>query len=281
MFTTPCWKGLPNLRPDLEREQRQRLARQFARVYCVAAYRNAEMIEKTIRSEGFDCDYSRSGWVQGQDALGQEGLEASVKMAVETGFTDWTSIGPEEVLERSGMRVDHPAGYSRAAASWHPAKWVWCLLGAALEKPSVELMTRTRVTGVEDEGELYRVSTTRGSLLARNVVYATESYTPRIYPPLHDCILPMQQQAASGDGGPENMKPHVGISGSWYFRRTLRPPGPLRFGRPPCPRSRRQGRNRPSRFLSRFVAAEMKKQFGPYRLRMANEWSGTVSYTPG
>ena len=73
-------EGLPNRRPDLEREQRQRLARQFARVYCVAAYRNAEMIEKTIRSEGFDCDYSRSGWVQGQDALGQEGLEASVKM---------------------------------------------------------------------------------------------------------------------------------------------------------------------------------------------------------
>ena len=92
---------LPSLRPDLNRDQRRRLARQFAGVYCQAAYRNADMIEKTILSEGFDCDYSRSGWVQGQDALGQAGLEASVKMAVETGFTDWTHIGPEEVAERS------------------------------------------------------------------------------------------------------------------------------------------------------------------------------------
>ena len=150
---------LPSLRPDLNRDQQRRLARQFAGVYCQAAYRNADMIEKTILSEGFDCDYSRSGWVQGQDALGQAGLEASVKMAVETGFTDWTSIGPEEVAERSGMQVNHAAGFSRAAASWHPAKWVWCLLGAALSKPSVALLTRTRVTGVEDEGERYRVST--------------------------------------------------------------------------------------------------------------------------
>ena len=270
---------LPSLRPDLNRDQWRRLARQFAGVYCQAAYRNADMIEETILSEGFDCDYSRSGWVQGQDALGQAGLEASVKMAVETGFTDWTSIGPEEVAERSGMQVNHAAGFSRAAASWHPAKWVWCLLGAALSKPSVALLTRTRVTGVEDEGERYRVSTPRGSLLTRHLVYATESYTPKIYPPLHDCILPMQQQAASGDGGPDNMKPHVGISGSWYFagrygRRVL-----FGSGGPRVP-DREAGRNQPSRFLTRFVAAEMKKQFGAFRLRMANEWSGTVSYTP-
>ena len=33
----------------------------------------------------------------------------------------------------------------------------------------------------------------------------------------HDAILPMQEQAACGDGGPEAMKPRVGISGTWYF----------------------------------------------------------------
>ncbi len=123
--------GLPSLRPDLNEDQRRRLARQFARVYCQAAYRNADLIEKTIESEGFDCDYSRSGWVQAQDAAGQAALEESVKMAVESGFTDWVSITSEEVRERSGMHVEHRAGFSRAAASWHPAKWVWCLLGAA------------------------------------------------------------------------------------------------------------------------------------------------------
>ena len=40
------------------------------------------------------------------------------------------------------------------------------------------------------------------------------------------------------------------------------------------------GRNKPSRFLTRFAAAEMRKHFGPYNLDLDNEWSGTVGYTP-
>lgn len=272
-------EGLQRLRPDLDLDQRLRLARQFARVYCQSTYRNADMIEKTILREGFDCDYSRSGWVQGLDVEGQVGLEESVMMAVESGFTDWTSISPEEVAERSGMKTDYPAGFSRAAASWHPAKWVWCLLGAALKKPSVALLTRTRVVGIQDQGERYQVSTSRGALLTRHLVYATESYTPIIHPPLHNCILPTQQQAASGYGGPENMKPHVGISGSWYFAGRYGRQVLFGSGGPRVP-DREAGRNQPSRFLTRFVAAQMKKQFGPYRLHMANEWSGTVGYTP-
>ncbi|MDP7349352.1 MAG: hypothetical protein QF735_14005, partial [Phycisphaeraceae bacterium] len=40
------------------------------------------------------------------------------------------------------------------------------------------------------------------------------------------------------------------------------------------------GRNRPSRFLTKLIAGEMKRNFGAYRLDMTNEWSGTVGYTP-
>lgn len=273
--------SLGQLRSDLTNNQRQQLAEQFARVYCQAAYRNADLIEKTIQEEGFDCDYSRSGWVQAQDPddpKGQQALKDSVQMAAKSGFTDWVSISPDEVMERSGMQVDLDAGCSLAAASWHPAKWVWCLLARALKQPTVGLFTRTRVLSVHDEGEHYRVVTQRGSLLTRHLVYATESYSPKLNPQLHDVILPMQQQAASGDGGPKAMKPHVGISASWYFagRYGLR----VLFGsggaRVP---DREAGRNKPSRFLTQFVAAQMKRHYGPYRLRMANEWSGTVGYT--
>ena len=271
--------GLTHLRPDLDDKQRLQLSRQFAHVYCRAAYRNADLIEKTIQSEGFDCDYARAGWVQAQDSEGSSALEESVKMATESGFVDWTSIEPREVEEKTGMHVEQKAGFSKAAASWHPAKWVWCLLGVALRQPTVGLFTRTRVLGVEDEGEHYRVSTQRGSLLTRHVVYATESYTPRLAAQLHDVILPMQQQAASGDGGPETMKPHVGISGSWYFAGRYGPRVLFGSGGARVP-DREAGRNRPSRFLTQFVAAEMKRHFGSYRLRMKNEWSGTVGYTP-
>ena len=270
---------LPRARPDLDPDACDQLARQFAATYCRAAYRNADLIEQTIREEGFDCGYERAGWVQAREPQHQEALRESVEMAEETGFTDWTRITPAEALENSGMQLPCDAGFSRAAASWHPARWVWCLLQSALKAPSVELFTRTRVTRVEDQGEHYLVHTGRGPIRARHVVYATESYTPMLLRQFHDLILPMQEQAASGEGGPETMKPHIGISGSWFFAGRYDERVLFGSGGSHLP-DHQAGRNRPSRFLTKYLAREMKQCFGPYQLHMANEWSGTVGYTP-
>ncbi|MBN81235.1 MAG: hypothetical protein CMJ70_13960 [Planctomycetaceae bacterium] len=271
--------NLNRVRHDLTDSQRLQLARQFADRYCRAAYRNAELIEKTIMAESFECDYARAGWVQARTAAEQSSLAESIALATENGYHDWTSITPQEVLKKTGMRVQHNAGFSIAAASWHPAKWVWCLLQTALQVPQVSLYTRTRVTALTDEGPAYRVETTRGTVTARHVVLATESYTPALQAMFHDAILPMQEQAASGDGGPAEMQPHVGISGTWWFagrygKRVLFGSGGSRV------RDREAGRNRPSRFLTKFIAGEMKQSYGPFQLELQNEWSGTVGYTP-
>ena len=272
-------QNLDRVRPDLTGPERLRLAEQFADRYCRAAYRNADLIEETIRRESFECDYARAGWVQRRGAAEQEALSESVRLATTSGHADWTSIAPEEVLTRTGMRVQHNAGFSVAAASWHPAKWVWCLLENALQNGGVQLFTRTRVKGLTDTGDDYRVETSRGTVAARHVVLATESYTPALQGAFHDAILPIQEQAASGEGGPAAMRPHVGISGAWWFagrygQRVLFGSGGSRV------RDNEAGRNRPSRFLTKFIGGEMKASYGPYQLELQNEWSGTVGYTP-
>jgi len=272
-------KTLPKQRPDLDEESRNRLSYQFATIYSRAAYRNAALIEQTIREEGFACDYMRKGWVQARQDHEQEALDDSIRMGKEAGFHDWTKISAEEAFRLSGMNLQNPAGFSREAASWHPAKWVWCLFGRALSADTVRLYTRTRVATVVPAEDHYVVKTSRGPIRARHVVYATEAYTPALDQAFHDVILPMQEQAACGNGGPESMKSHVGISGTWWFagrygRRVLFGSGGSRLP------DKEAGRNRPSRFLSRFIASEMRHCFGPYRLRMTNEWSGTVGYTP-
>ena len=258
---------------------RMTMAHQFAAAYVHAAYRNADLIEQTIQEEGFDCDYVRAGWVQAQDEEHQVDLATSVRVAAETGFTDWTEITPEEVYRRTGMCVQYKAGFSIAAASFHPAKWVWSLLSRAIESRKVELYSRTKVLAVEDEGETYLVRTDRGNLRARYVVNATESYAPLLHPQFHDLIRPTQTQAASGGGGPPVMKPHVGISGQQGF-----------FGRHGSSvmvgsdatrvPDREAGRIQPSRFITKFLIAEMSRGFGPATYHVTNEWSGTVSYTP-
>lgn len=272
-------RHLDSSRTELSPAQRAQLAHQFADRYCKAAYRNAERIEQTVRSEGFDCDYEREGWVQAQGVEGLASLKASVKMAIESGYSDWTSITPEEVEEISGMKVRHNAGFSLAAASWHPAKWVWCLLRSATNRSTVKLFTRTKVIRLEDCGEHYMVHTDRGIIRTRHVVNGTEAYTPKLHKQFHDVILPMQEQAACGNEGPKAMKPHVGISASWFFAgrygsRVLFGSGGSRLP------DHEAGRNWPSRFLSKFIAGEMKRVYGPYKLHMTNEWSGTVGYTP-
>ena len=270
---------LAQQRTDLSDTQREQLARQFADRYCRAAYHNAQLIAQTVESEQFDCDYARAGWVQERQADDQPALDESVALAIEHNWTDWTRISPADALERTGMQLNHPAGFSKAAASWHPAKWVYGLLERALTKSNVSLFTRTRPTRVEPLDPGYRVHTARGPIDVQHLVYATESYTPALLPRFHDVIHPMQEQAACGDGGPPAMKPHVGISGAWMFCGRYGPRVLFGSGGSRLP-DHQAGRNRPSRFLTKFIAGELKRLFGPYQLHMTHEWSGTVGYTP-
>ncbi|MBM4002482.1 MAG: FAD-binding oxidoreductase [Planctomycetes bacterium] len=272
-------KHLDTIRTDLNEDERDQLARQFAVAYCQAAYRNGDLIERTIRDEQFECDYSRQGWVQARDATQQQSLAESVRLAQETGMTDWTSITPEEVRKRTGMRVTHNAGFSIAAASFHPAKWVFCLFRSALDSERVQLYSRTCVLRVERLRDSYRVHTSRGTMECDYVVNATESYTPLLHPQFHDRILPTQTQAASGTGGPAEIKPHVGISGSRAF--FARHGEAILVGsdatRVPDAEA---GLVQPSRFITAFVLGELRNYYGPSSVKVTNEWSGTVSYTP-
>jgi glycine/D-amino acid oxidase-like deaminating enzyme len=272
-------KHLPHVRPDLSESERRKLTGQFAVAYCRAAYRNGDLIEQTIRRDGFDCDYARQGWVQARDADQQNTLAASVRTALDTGLTDWTSITPDEVKRRTGMTVTHNAGFSLAAATFHPAKWVWSLLKTALRSNNVEFYSRTKVLKVELVGEEYHVHTTRGVIKARYVVNATESYTALLHPQFHDRILPTQTQAASGDGGPVAMQPQVGISGTRGFFGKHGDTVMVGSDATRVP-DHEAGRIQPSRFITKFLLGEMRLYFGPSRYHITHEWSGTVGYTP-
>jgi glycine/D-amino acid oxidase-like deaminating enzyme len=90
-------------------------------------------------------------------------------------------------------------------------------MAIALRSRNVQLFSRTKVLKVEDTGERYRVHTSRGSIMARYVVNATESMTPLLFPEFHDIILPTQTQAAFGESDGGTMKPHIGISSDRAF----------------------------------------------------------------
>lgn len=183
-------------------------------------------------------------------------------------------MAPEDVLRLGGMRANHSAGLSGGSGTWHPAKWVWALLTKALEAENVELYTNTRVLRVEDRREGYAVHTERGTVLARHVLSATESYTGLLHSRYRDLIHPVQSQMAAAEGGPTCMKPHVGMQ---FLRGGFtRLDDAVIFGGDlkRVPR-RMAGRNKPSRFITKYLTGEMHRYFGQSRLRVVREWRCT------
>ena len=271
-------EGLQRSRPDLDAAGRDLLAKQFAKVYCRAAYQNAELIERTIREEGFDCDYVREGWVQARSAEEQHLVEKSVRMGQEHGFADWVKLSAEEASKKTGANITTPANFSRKAAQFHPAKWVWSLFARALESPQVQLFCRTKVLSIRDTGEFCEVNTSRGVIRAKHVVNATEAYTPNLHKQFHNVILPKQTQLATGIDEGKSLKPNVTFSTSTIFMRRFG--SHLLFGSDETRIPDRQiGRNQPSRFITKYLIGELRKVCGWFPLRVTHEWSGTVGFT--
>lgn len=270
---------LNRARTDLSEQERDRLAHEFAAAYAEAAYANAEMIDRTVKEEGIECEYLRKGWVQATDRDHLDQLDAAVRMAQQTGFTDWTKISSVEAFERAGIKAPSEACFSIGAATWHPAKWCWALMQIALASPHVQLFTKTKVLKVEDRAERYAVHTTRGIVHARYVVNCIESHTPTLFNEFHDVIMPMQTQAAWGPSDGGTMKAGVGISGHrGFFGR--HGPGVLFGSDATRVRDYEAGRNQPCRFITKFLLSELRELFNVRQVLVSNEWSGTVSYTP-
>ncbi len=273
-------KHLRKTRKDLTEDQQNRLAEQFADVYCSAAEHNAELIRQTIIDEKFDVNYHRKGWVQERLSDQQESLAESVAAGIKSGHTDWTAIDPDQVFKEAGMKVKYPAGFSKGAGSWHPAKWVWSLLTKALESPNVQYFSRTKVIRVDSEPNGgYRIQTSRGTVHAKNVLYAMEAYLPKFDSDFHDVIIPHQEQLSSGIGYPENMPQDNSITGRYYFG-TRR--GNVLFIGSDSTRvpDRLAGVSKPSKFLMKFAFSEYMRIYNPFHFRLTNLWSGTVGYTP-
>ena len=280
-------KYLVRCRPDLTPEQQDKLAGQFAARYVQAAYANADMIERTIREEEFDCGYQRRGWIQARGRDDQDSLRQSVSMSHEAGFGDWQMLTPQQVADKSGMRVASNAGYSVRAATFHPAKWVWSLLSTALKEPNIDLFTRTQVLRIEHENGKYLVRTRRGVIQADCVVNATESYTALLHPQFRHRLVPFQTQAAFAEGAPESMKAGVAISSpNGFFSRQLH--GMLVGSDESRVPHRKAGANRPSRFITRFpprrdarVLRVISRAHHPRMERHARVYGGRVSRRRG
>ncbi|MCJ1255533.1 hypothetical protein MMC24_003349 [Lignoscripta atroalba] len=110
----------------------------------------------------------------------------------------WTAEEAEEQFLTKGAfgAVTYEAG------SLNAYKFVTGMLTMAMEK-GLDLQTGTPALQVERADKVWVVSTPRGSVVAKRVVFATNGYTAHLYPALQGVIVPLRghvtaQRAGSG-----------------------------------------------------------------------------------
>lgn len=87
-------------------------------------------------------------------------------------------------------------------ASIHPARYHAGLLGLA-RAAGTQVVARCKVTGIAREGERVRVTTARGTTLARDVVVATDGYTSALTPWLARRVIPIGSYVIATEPMPE------------------------------------------------------------------------------
>ena len=280
----PVLNYMAQVFPKMSVEEREQRTTDFVAVYVRALQASHRMIKEVLVSEKIECDYEQRGWIFFADEVTSSKLETSLQMGDRLDHSDWVRRTPAEIAARCGVATDRDGAESLGSATWHPAKWVWGLLQAAIKNPNVELFTQTMVDRVEPVGDGYLVSTKRGDIRARHVVNATESHTCSLFADftrdIPDIVVPYKEQGMHAEGGPPMLKQHVGVSGplGWYTRVAA---GGMVFGSDHTPiRQDQAGTNNPSRFITISRAAAIAETWDTEPLSITHEWTGTTSTTP-
>ncbi|KAL3443965.1 FAD dependent oxidoreductase-domain-containing protein [Aspergillus insuetus] len=161
--------------------------------------RHVDVIRDLVEKENIDCDlgvteaidvqFSKSHarkLKDGYDRLVAAGCGPTVR----TRYT-----GPERAEEFSGVK-GAVACFSYAAGHLWPYKLIMHLLRKALQR-GVNLQTHTPVTSIEKSNtgsstHRWKVHTTRGTILAKKLIVATNGYTSAILPQYRNKIVPVR-----------------------------------------------------------------------------------------
>lgn len=198
---------------------------------------NLDAIEDSVARYGIDCDFDRRGEITVAVAAWQvESLRAVQEVASRLGVR-LERLDAAAVRSRVGSPT-YLAGLRDpdGTALVDPARLVWGLADA-VTRLGGEIVERTRVTGLRDEGDRVRVETATGAVGARQVILATNAFPSplhRVRPfvvPVWDHVLVTEpltaaQRAALGWHGGEGLSD----AGNMFHYYRLTPDGRLLWG---------------------------------------------------
>lgn len=151
----------------------------------------ADLVFDLIRRHAMDCPANQGGWIQG--AHSKVALKSVLARAGE-----WQREGaPADILDKKAIAEEtghdfYEGGWiDRRAGQVNPLAYARGLARAAV-KAGARLFVRARATGIEKDGDGWRVRTAKGSVRAGQVALCTDAYSDDLWPGLRTAQVPVK-----------------------------------------------------------------------------------------
>ncbi len=173
----------------------KRYGRQAVRKMYAASLESIDCVERIIREENIDCNFSRCGHLEVACKQAHfDGYEESAAL-IRQEFNHELRIIPKKKLHNEiGSDIYFGGMVDDASASLNPARYAAGLAYAA-QRAGACLYDHTRVEKVEatsfNGAHKFRVQTSRRAISAREVILASGAYTTAATPALRKKIIPI------------------------------------------------------------------------------------------
>ena len=174
-----------SIKPDLASLSKSHGAAN-ARAILAEGEKSLAWVGDFVRAEAIECDFRVSGRFHGAHSPRQ--YEALAKRYAGDPATRLVPLAEQK--REIGTDVYHGGVLFRKHAALDPARYHRGLLDRAIAA-GAKIVPNCAVTRVEAHGPRFRVSTTRGAVVARDVVVATNGYTGRSTQWLRRRIIPI------------------------------------------------------------------------------------------
>ena len=149
------------------------------------------LLERTITEEKIACDFSRCGAL----TLAAKGshlpnLQRSARFLKQQLHYETELLESSDLSREIGSMRYHGGLLDPGGCSLQPAKYVQGLAHAA-GRAGARLLEQTEVTRLQKRRAVFEVQTSRGSLRAREVLAATNGYTPPALGQLRRRVIPI------------------------------------------------------------------------------------------
>ncbi|MFC6705610.1 NAD(P)/FAD-dependent oxidoreductase [Flexivirga alba] len=215
-----------------------RYGRQQAVEYYLEYDKAISTVETLVREHSIDCDFSRCGKLSlaltPRDVAGMRRTQRAVAGIGD--LPDLQVLGPNDIRKEIGSDFYHGGMVDPLGAGLHVGKFVSGLASAAVAAGAT-ICENAPVVSLERDGKRHVVQTSRGPVLAADVLVATSGYTSSLTPWLQRRVIPVGSfiictEPLDADLAAE-LLPHDRVASdakmlTYYFRRT--PDNRMLFG---------------------------------------------------